>query len=89
MVTVQKSMRSDGVTPSARASRQMFRSEGLRSPRSIPPTYVRSNPLSAANSSWDHFRFIRSDRTRFPNARLGSTTSRTGVPQSLAGTFRC
>ena len=68
----QNLMRCDAVTPSASAIRPTFTNDPLRSPRSTPPMQIRPNPQRSANSSCDHCRFVRSSRTRLPNAAGGA-----------------
>lgn len=66
----------DGGTPTAFASRTMLTREGLRSPRSMPPTYVQCNSAFAASCSWESPSESRSSRSRLPNAGRGSATGK-------------
>lgn len=53
-----------------------FRNATLRSPRSIPPMYVRSSPHFVANDSCERPAFFRSSRTRRPNFWIMSGSTR-------------
>jgi hypothetical protein len=57
----------------ARAIFSILMSDRFRSPRSIPPIYVRSNPHMSANSSCDTPILRRLPRTTLPNRSRTST----------------
>jgi hypothetical protein len=68
---------SDNVRLSARAITAKFRRETFRSPRSIPPMYVRSSWQRCANPSCESPTRRRSSRTRSPNRARMSVSSGT------------
>ena len=58
---------SDSDSSNAREIFSMLTSATFRSPRSIPPMYVRSNSHRSANASWDTPSLFRFCLTAFPN----------------------
>jgi hypothetical protein len=64
---VLKRNNSDKVTPKAFAIAAIFLSDGFRSPRSIPPRYVRCKPDLNASTSCDNPVVSRSCLTLLPN----------------------